>query len=64
MAGEGDEFTCAVCGETFIKAWPDEEALAEYHENFPFHDDGAVGLTCDGCYDKVLKWAREQGYTI
>jgi hypothetical protein len=48
------EFTCADCGETYNKAWSDEEAHAEREENFPgLRQEDAV-VVCDDCYRNSL----------
>jgi hypothetical protein len=54
-----NQFTCAVCGETFDKAWSDEEAEAEAAELWT-PDELAVGIsvTCDDCFQRGLPNAR------
>jgi hypothetical protein len=54
-----NQFTCAVCDETFDKAWSDEEAEAEAAELWT-PDELAVGIsvTCDDCFQRGLPNAR------
>lgn len=47
-----DDFTCAHCGETFPKAWSDEEALAEA-EVHGFDPDDCV-VVCEDCHVKIM----------
>lgn len=46
-----DEFTCALCGETFPKGWSDEEAIIEFGQIFPDEvlDEECV-VVCDHCH--------------
>jgi len=50
-----NEYTCAMCGNTYSKGWTDEEANNEYMENFgpviATHDEGV--MVCDDCYNKI-----------
>lgn len=50
-----DIFVCAECGETFRKAWPDDEAEAEY--GVEFARAKAIGVqravVCDDCYNAI-----------
>lgn len=50
-----DTFTCAFCGDVCEKEWTDEEAVAEYQQNFP---DGVpveeAVVVCDDCYKKAI----------
>lgn len=54
MLGVSDDFTCAHCGGTFMKAWSDEEAQAEAEELFEPDEllDDPV-LVCDVCWNKM-----------
>jgi hypothetical protein len=54
-----NQFTCAVCGETFDKAWSDEEAEAEAAELWT-PDELAAGISviCDDCFQRGLPNAR------
>ncbi len=49
------EYTCAMCGETYQHDWTNDEAEAEYAERFP--DAAAAGadraVICGDC-DKIL----------
>jgi len=56
-----DTFTCALCHETFDKAWSDEEALAESHDLWPQeHIDGVdMDVVCDDCHHGVLAWVQD-----
>jgi DNA-directed RNA polymerase subunit RPC12/RpoP len=56
-----DTYVCAMCGETFISGWSEEEARAEYAQNFPGSTEDDRGSACDDCYEMILTWARERG---
>ena len=48
-----DEFTCDVCGGTFEKGWPDEEAEKEYAGSFNELTAGEKedrAELCEDCY--------------
>ncbi len=48
-----NEFTCALCGETFGKGWSDEESETELAEAFPEFTKDDCSLVCDDCYKKM-----------
>lgn len=49
-----NEFTCAMCGGTFEKAWTDEECKAEALEIFGHAaEDCDSNVVCDDCWLKV-----------
>ena len=48
-----DVFTCALCGETFVSAWTEREALAEKELTFPDVSIDDCVVLCDDCYKKV-----------
>lgn len=50
-----EEYTCEMCGETYIKGWSNEEAKAEAEENFPGMDLTDSGLVCNDCYNEYCK---------
>jgi hypothetical protein len=52
--GMAEQFTCAVCRETFDKGWTDEEAAAELGEVFPGFEPDDCGVVCDDCYKKMM----------
>lgn len=54
-------YTCSACGETYEKGWTDEEADAEYAEEFNGYT-GPCEIVCDDCYQAVMKWVREHGH--
>jgi hypothetical protein len=45
-----DTYKCAVCGETYEKGIPDEEARAEQHDLFPGVADEDCAIVCDDCF--------------
>jgi hypothetical protein len=56
-AVNNETYQCANCDGVFIKDWSDEEAQAEYEENFPMTsqtDEPAV--VCDDCYKAMIAW--------
>lgn len=48
-----EQFTCAMCGGTFDKAWTDEEATAEAAENFTPEELKDQAVVCDPCFKKM-----------
>lgn len=54
-----NEYTCAMCGNTYTKAWSDEEAKAELEENFPDFEADACDIMCDDCYKRVMGGSSE-----
>jgi len=50
-----DMFRCAQCGGVFEKAWTDEEAQAEFAENFAEHSLDDAALVCDECYKALTR---------
>jgi hypothetical protein len=52
-----EEYTCALCGETFEKGWSDEEAHAETREKFlGFDPEKDCAVICDDCYQAFMAW--------
>lgn len=47
------DFTCAMCGKTFKKARPDEEALAEARGIFGKIRPEECAVVCEDCYQLV-----------
>lgn len=64
----GDEYTCAVCGGTFVTDWSMEEAQAEASELFTEDElAGPQALVCDDCWEavkptpeKVARWREDR----
>lgn len=57
----GDPFTCDNCGETYTKAWSDEEAMAEAESLYPAEDlEEGIGVVCDACFQVIMAWAQEE----
>jgi len=56
MSGIGEEYTCAQCEKTFIKAWSDEEAKEEYN-NSPMKVEPVeeAAIICDDCYKEICR---------
>lgn len=52
---ERGTFRCAACGETFDKAWSDEESWAEAEATWT-PDELATGtsLVCDDCWERGM----------
>lgn len=44
-----DEFTCSRCGETFEKAWSDEEAATHAAATFPNMPIEDMAVVCEDC---------------
>ena len=51
-------YFCDQCHGTFIQDWSDEEAAAEFAENFPDcpHGIEASAKVCDDCYAEIMRW--------
>lgn len=49
------KYTCANCLGEFETGWTDEEALAEYEQQFPrSHAAGEeMAMVCDDCYKQM-----------
>jgi len=54
-----DEYTCAMCGGTFEKAWSDDEARAEFAEEFPEASGDDAEVVCDDCYRQMMGFTVE-----
>ena len=60
-----DEFTCAMCHQTFEKEWPDEQADAECENLFAIKN-GSVSpdcdVVCDDCWKTLpcSKWEQAE----
>lgn len=49
-------FVCAACGGDFEKGWSDEEAAAEYAQDFgDFNDGEPPAVVCDDCYNLMRR---------
>lgn len=46
-------YKCAYCAGEFKSGWTDEEASAEFAENFQGFDIRNAALVCDDCYNKM-----------
>ena len=57
---DNKEFTCARCGETFEKAWTDEEAATERKQNWPGWKEEDCDVICDDCHKVFMKWHKER----
>lgn len=53
---EQNLFTCARCGQTYVKAVSDEEALQESEELFGNYDDNDLCVVCDECFNEFMGW--------
>jgi DNA-directed RNA polymerase subunit RPC12/RpoP len=58
-ASDPSTFICARCGGTFDTEWSDDEADAEYKENFPeVRGNEAREVVCDDCYKEFMAWHK------
>lgn len=59
---KANEYQCAACGEIYEYGWSDDEAQAEYEENFPTYAKrgDAVDVVCDDCYLQLTAWKPPQ----
>jgi hypothetical protein len=62
-ATEAKTFKCALCGETFAKAWSDAEADAEQAVRFPSLTNEARVLVCDDCDGLLIAFVEATGAT-
>lgn len=60
--GQENVMTCDVCHKTFVSAWSQEEAEAEYDKNFPEAKAKNVerGVLCSACYREFLVWMSKK----
>ena len=53
-----DQYTCAVCGETYNKtrdgSWSDEKAEEELQSNFGPIPLEECDIVCDSCYKRIM----------
>ena len=48
------EFTCCMCGQTFLSDWTDEEAAEELKQRFGEDKGPQHEVCCDDCYQKIM----------
>lgn len=48
-----DRFTCAQCGDDFITAWTEAEAMAEMVEREGYVPASELVTVCDPCYQRM-----------
>jgi hypothetical protein len=51
----GNTFTCAACGGTFLKDWSDDEALSEKEKSIGNVPLDCCSLICDVCHDQMIE---------
>lgn len=56
-----DTYHCQGCHQTFLKAWSDEEALAEAAQNFPALTADDIVVLCEDCHREFMAWAKAKG---
>jgi uncharacterized protein with PIN domain len=56
-----NEYRCENCLEIYEKDWSDEEAQAEYEQNFP-NSGEEQAIVCDDCYKKMIAWKSPKQY--
>jgi hypothetical protein len=49
----GDEYTCALCRETFFKGVSDKQALEETRSHFGDVPEEELAVVCDDCWQKI-----------
>ncbi len=49
-------FKCAMCHETFIKGWTDDDAMKEYEQNYGQHMGEEYDTVCDACHAAIMAW--------
>lgn len=52
-------YLCASCGNMFEKDWTDEEAIADFNNDFPGYSKDDTVIVCDDCYQRILRQYRE-----
>jgi hypothetical protein len=48
-----DDFTCALCGETFARGWSEEEAAEESRLLFGDLPPDDLAVVCDDCFARI-----------
>ena len=56
MAETTKEFICEYCQGTFERGWTEEEAAAEFGDNFPGNTADDLAEICDECYKEFMSW--------
>lgn len=55
----GTSFTCAKCGGTFLTAWPDADAEAEFRATYALAVQAAPrSVVCHDCWLEFEAWRR------
>ena len=53
------KFTCDGCKKTYPKEeWTDKRAKAEFKRHFPKDNFENSAITCDDCFEEVLKYKQ------
>lgn len=58
----GKTYECVMCQNTYEQGWTDEEAIAEFEQNFgrkPTESELTSGIVCDDCYKVHLEPAKQ-----
>lgn len=55
-----NEFTCAVCGETYEKAHTEEEAKEEFELLYPDEPFDEAELICEDCFQKFYAFMVDE----
>lgn len=56
-----EKYLCESCDSIFETNWTDEEAMTEFHKEFPMDKNVAkedLATICDDCYQNFMKWYR------
>ena len=58
MTEPAETYACAACGETFEKAWTDDEAKAEAKELWGDIPEDQMVIICDDCHKRGMARLR------
>lgn len=57
-----NEYRCAMCGNVYLKAVSDEEAMTETNTYWPDVEQGDCAVICDDCWEKIRPEDHPQEY--
>jgi len=60
MPEQGNDYTCAECGETFEKGWSDEDADLEKQTLWDNLQEDQSAVICDDCFNELFPNAYKE----
>lgn len=55
---EVKEYTCDMCGVTYLRSRSDEECWKEYNEIMPEAEHDEISVVCDYCWQDFMEWFK------